>query len=132
MIYTILIVIGALGILGTLWISHPKLYAPETPEGDAWYVLHPENFESGITYRARMILRSIVKWLLIKLIEAYRKISERVTVKETLKKKVREFLYEHSHDTVRRPSEFWSKVRKPKTAKDHRHAPKAVEPTDSM
>lgn len=138
MIYTILIIVGALGILGTLWTSHPKLYAEETPSGDAWYVLHPENFESGITHRARALLRSAVKWLLIRLIQLYRRISEKVTVKETLKKKIREFLYEHSNDTVRKPSEFWNKVRKPKAhAKAHKTAPHAhaeqpAEPTDSL
>jgi hypothetical protein len=123
MFYTILIIIGALGIIGTLWINHPKLHDLELSEEDPWYVLHPENFESGITYRIRMMVRAFLKWLLIKMIYAYRKISEQITVKETLKKKVRNFLYEHAQEGVRRPSPFWNKVRHPSSHENQKKIP---------
>lgn len=116
MISIILIVIGILGIGVTLWMSHPKLYHDAVPEGDPWYVLHPENFESGLIQSARNWLRSLIKILLIAMIGIYRKLSEKITVKQVLKKKIRGFLYEHANQGVRNPSEFWNKVRKvPKT-----------------
>ena len=133
MIYCILIVVGALGIAGTLWTSHPRFQMQDVPEGDAWYVLHPENFESGIVQRIRAIARGILKVTLIWMIAAYRKLSERITVKQTLKRKIRGFLYEHSNDGARHPSEFWNKVRSTPGTKPRkpRHVPHAEPPTST-
>lgn len=126
MLYIILIIIGTVGALTTLWLSHPKIALRETPAGDPWYILHPENFESGVIQHIRKTARAILKLVLIWMIAAYRKLSEKITVKQVLKKKIRGFLYEHSHDSARQPSEFWNKVRHPvKTRKHH------IKPTPS-
>lgn len=136
MIYIILIVLGLLGISTTLWISHPRWSHPTPPSGDAWYILHPENFESGVIQYFRSLLRTSIKWLLIWMIHWYRKLSEKVTVKQVLKKKIRGFLYEHSHDSNRNPSEFWNKVRKtekkPRATQDHTPSKKTVEIDSSL
>lgn len=136
MIYIILIVLGLVGISTTLWISHPKWSHTHTPSGDAWYILHPENFESGVIQYARSLLRAWIKWLLIWMIHWYRRLSEKVTVKQVLKKKIRGFLYEHTHDSIRHPSEFWNKVRKsekkPRPLQDHAPTEKPVEIDDAL
>jgi hypothetical protein len=99
------------GISTTLWMSHSRFAHTKTPQGDPWYVLHPENFESGVIQYMQALARTWLKWFLIWTIHFYRKLSEKVTVKQVLKKKIRGFLYEHTHDTIRHPSEFWNKVR---------------------
>ena len=123
MLYIILIIIGTAGALTTLWLSHPKIALRETPTGDPWYILHPENFESGVIQHIRSIARTALKWILIWLIAAYRKLSEKITVKQVLKKKIRGFLYEHSHDSIRHPSEFLNKIRHPSKPRKHRIKP---------
>ena len=128
MIYSLLIIVGLLGILGTLWISHPRLHSAEQPSGDPWYVLHPENFESGVIEQLRTLTRAVIKWILIWMISIYRKLSEQITVKEVLKKKIRGFLYEHTHDSIRHPSEFWNKVKKQPKGKPRASKP-LPEPT---
>lgn len=112
MIFAILIGVGLIGISLTLWVSHPKLYSAEPLTQEPWYILHPENFESGLIEEMRKVFRNLLKWILIHLIALYRQISEKVTVKQVLKKRIRAFLYEHRNGDERNPSEFWHKVRK--------------------
>lgn len=114
MIYIILAVVGSIGIALTLWLDHPRLRAVDTYEGDPWYVFHPENFESGVIQYARSIIRFWLKRMLIALIALYRIVSQKITIQQTVKKSIRAFLYEHTHDGIRKPSEFWEKVRKAK------------------
>ncbi len=112
MIFAILIAVGLVGVLFTLWINHPRVYTPLPPTGEPWFVLHPENFESGIIEELRKLFRNMLKWILIRLIALYRDLSEKITVKQMLKKRIRAFLYEHRQHNERNPSEFWHKVRK--------------------
>lgn len=112
MIFAILIAVGLLGVALTLWVTHPKVYSDLSPTGEPWYVLHPENFESGIIEEFRKLFKNILKWILIRLIGLYRNLSEKITVKQMLKKRIRAFLYEHRQHNERNPSEFWHKVRK--------------------
>lgn len=112
MIFIILITVGLLGIIGTLWLSHPSFYHREQPSTEPWYVLHPENFESGLVEEIRKLIRNLLKWVLIRMIALYKALSERITVKQVLKKRIRAFLYEHRTGDDRKPSDFWNKVRK--------------------
>lgn len=118
MIFIICIAIGIVGILGTLWLSSGSLRYLENqvPKGSEWYSIHPENLESRLGFKIQEQLRNLMKLLLIWLIAVYRRISKEVTIKQTVKKKVREFLYDHSPNGVRHPSEFWNRVK---------HAPSA-------
>jgi hypothetical protein len=123
MIFIICIVVGIIGIFGILWISSGSLRYLENqpPKGSEWYVIHPENLESHLGRKLQEYARSLLKFALIWLIQAYRKISKEITIKQVVKKKVRAFLYDHTPDGVRHPSEFWSRVR-------HTDAPKVEKP----
>lgn len=112
MIFIILVIVGSMGVLGTLYLSSgiPSQDQAVSP----WYTLHPENFQTGLTQAVRIWIKNLLKVALIWMIRKYRTISEKVTVKQVLKQKVRKFLYEHEPGTVRHPSEFWNKVRKQK------------------
>lgn len=112
MIFAILIGVGLIGIGLTLWVSHPEIHSAEPPTKEPWFILHPENFESGPIEEFRKFFRKILKWILVRLITLYRRVSEKVTVKQVLKKRIRAFLYEHRSEDERNPSEFWHKVRK--------------------
>ena len=112
MIFIILIIVGILGMAGTVYLSSG--IAEETAGNAPWYVLHPENFQSGLTKSVRIWMRNMLRKALIFLIRQYRKASEKIRVKETLKQKIRSFLYEHEPGGIRHPSEFWGKVRHPK------------------
>ncbi|NDF13638.1 MAG: hypothetical protein EB060_12600 [Proteobacteria bacterium] len=61
MIYIILVIVGVIGVSVTLWMSHPRLQLDHVPHGDPWYVLHPENFESGFIQYGRSVLRFWIK-----------------------------------------------------------------------
>lgn len=114
--FIVLIVIGLAGTAGTVWFARGGLRFAEYPvpaRGQEWFALSPELVESAFTMRARQAARNLLKRLLIWLIRIYREISRRITVKQAVKRKVREFLYDHTPEGVRHPSEFWSR------AKDH-------------
>ncbi len=116
MIFIILIVLGLLGMGITLYVSNGAVLAKEygTEGQEPWYVLHPENFESGLSSQVRTLTRKILKVMLLWMIEQYRKLSEKITVKQVVKARIRNFLYEHDKNAPRQPSEFWTKVRHPK------------------
>lgn len=116
MIFTILIILGIIGITGTLWMSSASLRYAENPipRGDEWWNITPEGIESSLGNRLRESSKNLIKKVLIWLIGIYRNISKKVTVKQTIKKKVREFLYEHTPDGERHPSDFWSRVKTPR------------------
>ncbi len=127
MIFIILIVLGLAGILGTLWFSYGSLRYIEypVPKGSEWFALSPETFESGFALRARKAIRGLIKLLLIWLIHLYRSVSKEIRVKQVVKQKVREFLYDHTPEGVRHPSEFWSHVKhRPISRKKTSAAPK--------
>lgn len=126
MIFAILIGVGFIGIALTLWVSHPKMYYERPLSEEPWYVLHPENFESGLIEELRRWFRELLKWVLIRMIALYRALSEKVTVKQMLKKRIRAFLYEHRNGEERNPSPFWNKVRK------ERPSGPGVETNDSL
>jgi hypothetical protein len=64
---------------------------------------------------------------LIWLIAIYREISKEITIKQTLKKRVRTFLYEHTPEGVRHPSDFWHRVRHDKKNKQPIQSPSSRE-----
>lgn len=108
----ILIILGGLGIIGTIWLS--KGYQSKEsiiPKGSEWFSISPEVLESELSMRIQEKFRKFLKVVLIWMIALYRRVSKEVTVKQVLKKKVREFLYDHTPEGVRHPSDFWHKVR---------------------
>jgi hypothetical protein len=109
----VLIVLGGIGIVGTIWISSASFKSKETtiPRGSEWFSVSPDVLESELSLKAREGFRGALKVLLIWMISLYRRVSKEVTVKQVLKKKVRAFLYDHTPEGVRHPSEFWSRVR---------------------
>ncbi len=113
MIFIICIVVGIIGVFGILWISSGSLNYLENqvPKGSEWYSIHPEHLESRFGWKVQEYTRNILKIFLIWLIAIYRRISKEVTIKQVVKKKVREFLYDHTPNGVRHPSEFWHRVR---------------------
>jgi len=125
MVFIILIVLGIIGLIGTLWFSAGSLRYVENPvaQGSEWYSVSPDVLESKLGLKIREELRKVLKVVLIWLIKIYRDMSQKITLKETVKKQVRAFLYEHKPDGERNPSEFWDRVRhptKPKTARKPR------------
>ncbi len=108
-----LIILGSLGIFGTIWISSASIKSRETtiPRGTEWFSISPEVVESELSMRIQEKFKNFLKIILIWMIALYRKVSREVTVKKVLKKKVREFLYDHTPEGVRHPSEFWHRVR---------------------
>ncbi len=113
MIFIICIVVGIIGIVGILWISSASIRYLENPiaHGTEWFQFHPEYFQSGITSYFQKHARYFLKKILIWLIAVYRKLAQKITVKQMVKKKIREFLYDHSTEGKKHPSEFWNKVR---------------------
>ncbi len=108
----ILIVLGLIGVIGTVWVSG-SFKARETTisKGSEWFSISPEVLESELTMRIREHFRNLLKALLIWMIGWYRKISKEITVKQVLKKQVRTFLYDHTPEGIRHPSDFWHRVR---------------------
>ncbi len=107
-----LIVLGGLGIIGTIWISSGNYKSRDPiPRGSEWFSVSPEILESGLSIRIQEKFRAFLKILLIWMIALYRRVSKEVTVKQVLKKKIRAFLYDHTPEGVRHPSEFWHRVR---------------------
>lgn len=109
MAFIILIIVGAAGMAGTLYLSSGISREPAGSE--PWYALHPENLESGLTRSVRTWIRGLLRTALIWMIRRYRQWSEKITVKQVLKQRVRQFLYEHEPGGSRHPSEFWNKVK---------------------
>jgi hypothetical protein len=108
----ILIILGGLGIAGTIWLSkgyRSKQFA--VPKGSEWFSISPEVLESELSMRIQEKFRRFLKIILIWMIALYRRLSKEITVKQVLKKKVREFLYDHTPEGVRHPSDFWHRVR---------------------
>lgn len=107
-----LIILGALGVIGSIWLSSGfKSRATTIPRGSEWFSISPEILESELSMRIQERFRKFLKTLLIWMIALYRRVSREITVKQVLKKKVRAFLYDHTPEGVRHPSEFWHKVR---------------------
>lgn len=106
-------IIGIVGITGTLWISSGIIRSQEFPitPGSEWFRFNPEHFQLGFRSYFQNHFRSILKRVLILLIALYRKIAQKITLKQVIKKRVREFLYEHNQHHEGSPSDFWSKVR---------------------
>lgn len=108
----VLMVLGSLGVIGTIWISGSfKSRETVIPRGSEWFSISPEIFESEVSMKIQDKFRGLLKVILIWMIALYRRVSKEVTVKKVLKKKVREFLYDHTPEGVRHPSEFWNRVR---------------------
>lgn len=131
MIFVILIVLGIVGMVLTIWISSASLRYIENPavaHGDEWFITSPEKIESAITLQIQKGFRNLVKVILIWLLAVYRDMSQKVTVKQTLKKKIRAFLYDHTPHGVRHPSEFWHLVRHHETKKPP--APEQISPKE--
>ncbi len=107
-----LIILGSLGVLGTIWLSSGfKSKTTTISRGSEWFSISPEVLESKLSVRFQEKLRAFLKIVLIWMIALYRRLSKEITVKQVLKKKVRAFLYDHTPEGVRHPSEFWHKVR---------------------
>ena len=117
----VLVIIGAIGVIGTIWVS-ASFKARETtiPKGSEWFSISPEIVESEISMRLREKFRNLLKQILIWMIAWYRKVSKEITIKQALKKQVRTFLYDHTPEGVRHPSEFWHRVRHT----DKKHTPR--------
>ena len=128
MIFIILIVIGVLGMIGTLSVSSGSLRYKEHPvaKGSEWFSVNPEVLESRLGAKIREETRGLIKIILIWLIKQYRDLSQKITVKQTVKKKIRAFLYDHDPDGKLNPSEFWNQVRHPQKTKRSKKHPVAV------
>lgn len=126
MIFIIFIVLGSIGIGSTLYLSSGKILAAEYGDhaSNPWYAFHPENFESGLILYIRKWLRALLKTILFWLIIQYRTLTERITIKDQVKKRVRKFLYDHDQNSVHHPSDFWNRVRNSKK--------KPLEPSDEI
>ena len=133
MIFIVLVIVGIIGMIGTIWLSSASLRYAENPiePGSEWFSLSPETIEQTISAKFRQEFRAFLKIVLIWLIAIYRKLSEKITIKQTVKKHVRGFLYDHSADGVRHPSEFWNKVRKSDKPKTVRRKSKKSESIDN-
>lgn len=114
MIFIILIAIGIIGIAGLLWLSEGNLRTAESPvaPGREWYAIPSDVFETSLAVAIKKRFRLLIKDLLLFLIKVYRRISREIRIKEMVKAKVREFLYEHDRSLTRGPSEFISSVKK--------------------
>jgi hypothetical protein len=114
MIFIVLVIVGVLGMIGTIWLSSASLRYAENPiePGSEWFSLSPETIEQTVSAKIRQEFRKLLKVVLIWMIALYRRVSEKITIKQTVKKHVRGFLYDHTPDGIRHPSEFWHKVRK--------------------
>ena len=113
MIFIVLIALGIVGTIGTIWLSSASLRYLENPipSGNEWFSVSPEKMESMIGMKIRQESRKVLKIVLIWLIGIYRKISQKITLKQTVKKHVRGILYDHAPEGVRHPSEFWNQVK---------------------
>ena len=113
MIFIICIVLGVLGIFGTMWIASADVRSIEytIPHGKEWFSLAPETDDSAVKNIIRTKIRAVLKVVLIWLIAVYRDLSKKITVKQAVKQKVREFLYEHDRTSVHIPSDFITKVK---------------------
>lgn len=99
-------------MIGSVWLSNGfKSRTTTIPRGSEWFSISPDILESELSARIQEKFRKVLKTLLIWMIALYRKISKEITVKQALKKQVRTFLYDHTPEGVRHPSEFWHKVR---------------------
>jgi len=109
----ILIGVGIIGILGTIWLTQARVRSVEFPihKDHEWFRISPEKIEAVIGTRIREHVRAFLKIILIWMLRIYRRVSGKITIKKVLKQKVREFLYEHTPTSIRHPSEFWHKVR---------------------
>ena len=119
----ILMVLGALGVVGIVWISG-SFKSRETiiPRGSEWFSISPVILESELSMHIREKFRNFLKVILVWMIALYRRISKEITVKQVLKKQIRSFLYDHTPEGVRHPSEFWHRVKHPK-----KHTEKSIE-----
>lgn len=115
MIFIIIIIVGIIGMTGTLWLSGARLRYQEKniPHGQEWFVIAPDKIESAITAQVRKGFRNLLKVILVWLLGWYRHLAKKITVKQLVKQRVRSFLYDHTPDGVRHPSEFWHRVKHP-------------------
>lgn len=111
MIFVILIIIGFIGIVGTLWLSSAKARTTEgSITGPAWYSLSPGQIESAASAAVQSRFRELLRILLHWMIGQYRNVSKKITVKQEVKKRVRAFLYEHREGGARNPSAMWGQL----------------------
>lgn len=110
MIFIICIVIGILGIVGTLWLAQ-KPQSIALPTKKSWVIIHPDVWESHISQYFVETFREAFKELLIWMLVQYRKIARRITVKQVVKKRIRNFLAEPKPEVPTEPSEFWNNVK---------------------
>ena len=108
----IFIVIGGIGIAGTLWLSSSRIRSRgiTISKGSEWFTISPDVLEAELSMSLREKFRMMLKIVLIWMIALYRKLAREITVKQILKKKVRAFLYDHTPEGIRHPSEFWHRV----------------------
>ncbi len=113
MVFIILIVIGIIGIASTLWLSNARLRAAEFPvePGHEWFSVPTDVFETSLVIAIKKRLRSMLKIILIWLLNLYRKISREIKIKQVVKQKVRAFLSDHDHNHPHTPSEFLKTVK---------------------
>jgi len=113
MVFIILIVIGIIGIASTLWLSNARLRAAEFPvePGHEWFSVPTDVFETSLVIAIKKRLRSMLKIILIWLLNLYRKISREIKIKQVVKQKVRAFLSDHDHNHPHTPSEFIKTVK---------------------
>lgn len=109
---SILIVFGGIGMASTLWLSSKVArHKQPVPRGHEWFSISPDLLESELATTIQNLLKGILKTILVWTIALYRKISREITIKQVLKKKIRTFLYDHTSEGVRHPSEFLNRVR---------------------
>ena len=113
MVFAILIVIGIIGIAGTLWLTDARVRAAEFPvaPGHEWFSVPEDVFETSLAIALRKRFRSLLKTILIWMLAKYRKISREITIKQVVKQKVRAFLSDHDHNHPHAPSEFLKTVK---------------------
>ncbi|MDB4983913.1 MAG: hypothetical protein JWM20_92 [Patescibacteria group bacterium] len=126
MVFAILIVIGIIGIVGTLWLSGARVRATEFPvePGHEWFAVPEDVFETSLAIAVKKRFRSMLKVILLWSLEHYRRVSREITIKQVVKAKVRKFLTDHDHLHPHAPSEFLKTVKR-ETAKRITRKPRA-------
>lgn len=113
MVFIIGIVIGILG-LGTLLFvasaSRRHRTNPPIAQGDEWFSHNITRLESHIQQSFEKGFRIVVKNILLWMVDLYRSLARKITVKELAKKKIRQFLSDQNTSEHRTPSAFWKKV----------------------
>ena len=111
----ILILFISLIALGVTLVILDRQYAKHTHGGDhKWFDPHMDTLISETSLWTENMLRDTVRALLRTLLHAYSHMNARFKMKSYVKRKLREYLYEHSRESKGRISSFLRHVQNEK------------------